>query len=725
LEKEKEERYQHIDELLADLRHEKKSLEYVKTTRIPPEAAPTKPKKTLLPFIVPASIVFVIVLLFLILKPFQVQIVPEKEAVSLPTGEPSVAIMYFENNTGDESLDHWRKAIADLLITDLAQSKYISVLSGDRLFNILSQLDQVEARRVGNYAKAGENFRINVMLQEASTGELLGSEKVEGIGEKSIFSMVDELTKRIKANFKLSAEEIAGDLDRAVGKITTSSPEAYKYYSEGRKYHSQRDYRKSIQLMERAVAIDPEFAMAYRSMAVSYGNQGYSSDNRRYAQKAFELADHVSERERYKIQGEFYSQSEKTYDKSIEAYLKLLQLYPDDVTGNNNLGLKYYQLEQWDKARERFEVCVQYKSETTYPYTNLAYVHAAQGLYDKAREVLHYYLNNISENVSLRGRVGTYYLCQGQYGLALAEVDKALSIDPTNYGNLLRKGDIYHCKGDLTNAENEYQKLLEQEEPMAHLGSRERLAALYLLQGKFEKSKEEVEKGIELAEKLGEKGWESEFLLRLAYTYRKSGNPKKALEECNNAWNGYVEAQDLGGQRIALYNKGCSYIEMNAIDKAQRTADELKELIEKGMNKKIIRLYHHLMGMIELERNNFSKAIEYSEKALSSLPFQSSSSDPHALFIAPLALAYYKAGDLEKARQEYEKITSLTTGRLSYGDIYAKSFYMLGRIYQEKGWEGKAIEHYEQFLELWKDADPGIPEVEDARERLEKLRVES
>ena len=135
-----------------------------------------------------------------------------------------------------------------------------------------------------------------------------------------------------------------------------------------------------------------------------------------------------------------------------------------------------------------------------------------------------------------------------------------------------------------------------------------------------------------------------------------------------------------------------------------------------------MRLYHHLMGMVELERENFSKAIEYFKKAISMLPSQGYLGFWDSLFIEPLALAYYKAGDLEKAQEEYERITSLTTGRLYYGDIYTKSFYMLGKIYQQKGWKGKAIEHYEKFLHLWKDADFGVLEV-DAKKRVAELRI--
>jgi tetratricopeptide (TPR) repeat protein len=103
------------------------------------------------------------------------------------------------------------------------------------------------------------------------------------------------------------------------------------------------------------------------------------------------------------------------------------------------------------------------------------------------------------------------------------------------------------------------------------------------------------------------------------------------------------------------------------------------------------------------------------------LSYQRGAGDDHAFFIDPLARAYYETQDLEKAQQEYERIILLTSGRLSRGDIYVKSFYMLAKIYEQKDWEGKAIEHYEKFLDLWKDADPGLPEVEDARKRLAEL----
>ncbi len=100
------------------------------------------------------------------------------------------------------------------------------------------------------------------MLQKPETGEAVSSRKVECKGEEEIPLKVDELTKMIKMDLNLTREEIARDFDKQVGKITTSSTEAYKFYIEARKYRRLGQYSQSIPIYKRAVAIDPEFALA-------------------------------------------------------------------------------------------------------------------------------------------------------------------------------------------------------------------------------------------------------------------------------------------------------------------------------------------------------------------------------------------------------------------------------------------------------------------------------
>jgi serine/threonine protein kinase/Tfp pilus assembly protein PilF len=742
LEKEKEKRYQSAGEIRSELENIEKGIPT--TERVIPEKKPLTSREITVQFnlkklFIPALAFIAVVIIGVILW----QVLQKKKAAPLiPSDKLSLGVVYFENNTGDDSLDHWRKALSELLIADLSQSKHIRVLSRDRLFNILKEMNLLEAKsysskdleevaargRVENilqgaYAKAGENIRINVMLQQASTGELLGSESVEGMGEKSMFSMVDELTRRIKASFRLSEETIASDIDMEVEKITTSSPEAFRYYSEGREQLGKAENLKSIESMEKAIAIDPEFAMAYRAMAVSYGNLGYASARRNNLQKALELSERVSDRERYQIQGDFYSGSEKTFDKAIEAFNKLLVLYPDDTAGNNNLGALYSALEEWEKAIDRFEALKNLGDEHIFTYTNLAGVYMAKGLYDTAEEVLEEYIKRVSDAAFAHLMMARNCIHQKKFDLALSKVEKAASLDPNHPWSYLSRGNIYTYKGDLINAENEYQKLLEAEEQVAHFQGRRYLGALNLLQGKIRKSKDQIKKGIELAKQIDEKQLGAFFCLELGYRELISGNYKEALEEQEKAWIGFGELDDFIGQRYTLFSKGITYLEMKSTEEAQRTADELKEMIETGMNKKEMRYYHHLIGRLELGRENYSKAIECLKKAISFLPYENDPDyDDHALFMEPLALAYFQAGNLEQARVEFERIISLTSGRLGFGDIYAKSFYMLGKIYEQKDFKGKAIENYEKFLDLCKDADPGISEVDDARERMAGLK---
>jgi serine/threonine protein kinase/Tfp pilus assembly protein PilF len=739
LEKDKENRYQSAGEVRSELTNIEKG---IPTTEIEiPKRKPLTSREITVQFslkklLIPSLVVIALVIAGIIIW----QVLPKKGAIPILSGKPSLAVMYFKNNTGDENLDHWRSALSELLISDLTQSKYIGVLSSDKLFSILRKLNLLEARSYasedlrevavqgrashilqGVLTKAGENFRINITIQEASKGEIIGSVSAEGKGQESFHLMVDELTPKIKSNFKLSAEEIASDVDKEVGTITTSSPEAYKYYSEGRKYHNTGEFRKSIPLMERALEVDPEFAMAYRSMAASYGNIGYGSKRREYLQKAFEFSDRLSDGEHYLIQAEFYRESEKTYDKAIEAYNKLLQLYPDSPYGVN-LGILYHDLEEWDKAIERYERAIKGRDESFYPYENMARAYMAKGLYDKAKEVLEFYINNFSDSAIIHLDLSWNYFCQGKYDLSLKEADKAFSLNPTLYFNFAAKGDIYWYTEDFLKAEKEYQKLLESEEKAAQLWGRSLLRSLYMMQGRFEESKEQARKGLELAQKIGERNWERGVHNFLGYFYLRRGNHEGALEEFDKIWSSAVEEERPIWQKRSLYGKGLAYIEMRSMDKAQRAAEELKEMIELGMNRKEIRNYYHLMGCIELEKNEYSRAIESFKKAISLLPFQYSEFDDRALFIDSLASAYYEAGNFEKALEEYNRITSLTIGRKYFGDIYSQSYCMIGKIYEQQGDTAKSIEHYEKFLDLWKDADPRLPELDDAKKRLAALK---
>ena len=724
LEKAREKRFQSAEDLLSELT--KTETAFPTTERFIPKrktilskeiTATFSLKKIFVPGIVLAVLVIIAVLIW--------RFLPKKETALPPSDKPSLAIMYFKNNTGDANLDHWRVALADLLITDLSQSKYIRILSGEALYNILENLNESGATTyssevlrevasrgradkvlVGNYTKAGDAFRINVTIQDGRSGELTDSESVEGIGEQSFYAMVDELTRRIKTGFKIPEGKIAQDIDTGIEKITTSSPEAYRHYSEGRQYHLKAEYWKSLSSMQKALEIDPKFAMAWRSVAMSYSNMALRPAYLEALRKAFDLRDRASERERYIIEGDYYKASEKTQDKAVEAYLKLLQLYPDEYIGKTNLGILYSQLEELDKAVDLYERNIQSNPDHRFAYENLAETYEAMGLYDKAAGTLETFLQRNPNILTFYFKQATIYLFQGKYELASAKLDKVLSIDSTAAKKIeIERGTISLLTGDLVNAERQYLKM-----PEGSQGRRLSLTYLYLLQGKYGEAKKQLLMKPRLTEPL-------------IYLYLKSGQPKEASLELAKLWEDTKKSDFISLQVRILHARGIASLQMKDIDEALKMADNIKQLVQTGVHKKNIRYYHHLLGLINFERKDYSKAIGDLAQAVDSL-YAPEENFPRiqAWFISSLAEAYYKAGNLNKAQEEYEKVVSLNLGRLEDGDLYALSFYMLGRIAEQQGQKMRAVEEYQKFLDLWRDADPGQPEVEDARKRLADLK---
>jgi len=743
LEKDKEQRYQSAAEVRSELKNIEKGIPT--TEKVLPKRKPITSKEItvtlgLKKLFIPALVVIALVILVVVIwQPWS-----QKETVPIPSGKPSLAVVYFENNSGDESLDHWRKALCELLIADLTQSKYIRVLSSDKLIDILSDLNQIEAKSFsarilkevaargesthilrGGFTKAGEQFRIDAILQEAATMESIGSDRIQGKGEESFLSMVDELTKKVKAHFKLSTEEIARDIDEEIEKITTSSPEALKYYIEGRKYRRIFDYTQSIEFMKKAVAIDPDFAMAYRSLAQSSGNIGFRPQRKEYMEKALELSDRLPARERYLIGGDFYSLSEKTYNKAIEAYKKLLELYPDDYTGNHNIANRYLDIGEIQKAIDHYETTRKSDNISLLGYNDLASVYRQVGSYAKAREVLEEAIQKYPDKAIAHANLSRHYRKAGKYELALAEINKAFALKPAEgtpayRQNFNRRAAIHFYTDNLVKAAEDYDNLRRQKGIQALYLSSFGTVNLNLLQGKFKGTKDILRPMIDMSRKVGLNWIISVVYRRFAYIDLKTGNLQEALNDCDNAVDFALKAEDPGGQRRALYLKGLTYVWMNATDEALKTADELRVLIQDSQNPNNIHFFHHLVGMVELKQKNFASAIESFKEALSL-----QTSDPRdkmAGYIESLAMAYNASGNIDKAQAEYERIVSSSSGRSDFGDVYALSFYELGKIYGQKGWKGKAIDHYEKFLDLWKDADPGIAEVDDARERLAGLQ---
>jgi tetratricopeptide (TPR) repeat protein len=345
------------------------------------------------------------------------------------------------------------------------------------------------------------------------------------------------------------------------------------------------------------------------------------------------------------------------------------------------------------------------------------------GLYDKALEILHAY-RGVYDESSFRLQMSDIYFCEGRTDLALREAEIALSLAPEDDNTLQIRhtGNIYHIKDDFLKAEESYRRLLKKSITQDQLSGRYRLGYLYLTQGNYEKSRKEVLLGIEGVRKSNLQSSETEFLLLLAYLNLQKKHYTEALNLLTQTQE-IAQEINLGESKLrAMQLRGLTFLEMKNLNEAKRTAEELKQFVEKTGIQITMKYYYFLKGIIAQEEGMLSQSINDLELSFSMLPHQQGIIDEHAFYLNSLASAYYQIGNLEKARSLYEKIISLTTGRLQWGDIYAKSFYQLGKICQKKGWEGKAIEHYEKFIQLWANGDPDLPETADARKQLDALR---
>jgi len=224
---------------------------------------------------------------------------------------------------------------------------------------------------------------------------------------------------------------------------------------------------------------------------------------------------------------------------------------------------------------------------------------------------------------------------------------------------------------------------------------------------------------LELSDNISQPSWVVTSHMWLAYGELRLGRFEQALKELDSAWQIAVNEEYLSSQRSIFSGRIQIYLEMNRLEDAQKIAAELKKRIDQAPAKDLIHLHHYLTGMIELKKKNPQKAIEWIQKARSLISAVSSS---NLFYTFSLGEAFYSAGELEKAAREFENPAALNTGRLNYGDVYVRSYFMLGRVYQKMGQKEKAVRNYEKFLELWKDADPGSNEVQEARTQLQKLK---
>lgn len=722
LEKDKEKRYQTVDDICRDLNKIKSAWSVDKTSRI-------KQIKNIMSYVL---VVLFIGLVSYLLFWKKSDIGPELSG----SERKAVAVMYFENRTNEDSLDYLSRFFQGSLIMDLFQSKFLRIIPEERILAVLDDpntaekgsfsmdvLDKIADEEkvdffiLGEYGKMNDDINLSIRIVDSKNQEEIGSKSMWKPFSK-IMDMVDECTPWIKQKMQFTIEELNVDIDKELKKYSTDNPEALMHFINGMKFYRQGDYQKSIEALDKALDIDENFAMADSWLGILYIYRGYPEKGKEHILKALDMKDSLTLRERYLIQALYYYIYETAFDKATEAYQDLLDIYPEDEEALENVGGLYRNIEEWDKAQSCFRKLIEINPKSEIACGNLIEIYKAKGSYDDAIIFLDQHRDSYIHQTDFYQELAFIYLLKKKYNQALVEAGKSLSLDPIIYRTISTLGHIYHLTDDFSEAEREYLKIVSGESSYYRIIAQCWLGCLELTQGRFDESLYLFDEALKAAQGMGYTFIESGVELFRAYIYIQLREFPKALILAEKAYHIAVESGEYEDVIQALHYMGLCQLGMGNIEEAEICVSLINSRIEKTGYRKLQRHSDHLLGMIALSVQDHKNAIFYFEKSCSTLPFQHDVYDNHAFFLDSLASAYFQGGELEKAGSVYEQILSLTTGRLNWGNIYALSFYKLGVIYNQLGMRMKAVEYLQKFRELWSKADPGLPELEEAEHLL-------
>lgn len=662
------------------------------------------------------------------------------KAAVLPPA-PALAILDFENLSDDPDLEKWVIGLPLLLTTDLLQSKSLRTLSDDAVFSALkkhnladsARYSREELRRLarelkadylltGSLMKAGGSIVVTAFLQDARSGAPLHTEKIESPDEQGLMRGVDELARRIKSRLDLKAAAGRDDVDLDVEVLTTSYALAFKYYAEAMRYHHTGDYEQSLLMLRKAVELDPEFAMAYRLMSVDARNLGYYTQEADFMRTAFDLSGRLPEnsRERHLIRGDYYSLSEPTFGLAVEAFQLVLRGNPEDLIANNNLGMLYYDLEDYEAAARHASVPIRRNTDNPFPYHTKAAALKALGRTAEAVRLLESYHEMHPANRLIFWTLIDVLIDAHDFTAALSALDRAEAVFPDPSWSEKKGTVLFHTQG-ADAAREEFRRLVFLEEATWHLRAYERLGSVAFARGRFREAAEEFLRGVELAETTAQHDWEAMLRRLRGRALLESGDSPAALEEARKGLEAARAAG--GGYRLSA---ALVFLAEALVANGDRAAavvltEQSQALAVACRTPRTQRAHDFFRGYLELVSGRPSEAVSLIEKAVSQIR-RSGGDDyvavPYGYY---LARAREGSGDAAGAADALQKMIEAPGDRLSFDGYFAKALFGLARLEDRLGRPGRAREHFQAFLAQWRDADPGRPEVAEAKSRLEAL----
>ena len=605
------------------------------------------------------------------------------------TEKDSILLTDFVNTTGDAVFDGTLK---QALAVQLEQSPYLNVLPESRIQEALKFMGRpadarvasdvgkeiclregVKAMLTGTISGLGSHYVIDLNAVNVQTGDSLARDQVEAESKEQVLKSLDRAASNLRRKLGESigsVQQYAAPLERA----TTSSLEALQAYSLGQAEHQKLNDEESIPHLKRAVELDPNFAMAHATLAVVCGNLSRVREQTEHSQKAFELKDRASEREKFYILAHYYEGVTGEVDKTIETYERWKQVYPRDTVPWDNLTLRYNSNGDFEKGLANSQQALQIDPMDRYAYQNVADSYERLGRYDEALA--------ITEKGVAQGMIPKSSSF-GLYEIAFIRGDAAgmqRALDGSRDTDFMPIGLLIKGQGEY-------------------------------FQGKVKAARQTMAEGVSEADKLG--------LSELAAIVQAVGSNLEAAVG-NSA---FARQEALG----AIKSSGDRVTRSIAASTLAWVGDPQATKLEDGLAREFPK--HTLMNRAylpgaralgHLNRHEPAKAVEELEAAK---PYEFGSAPDGVgywpAYVRGLALLDMKDG--AKAAAEFQKILD-RRGVDPTNPIYTLSRLGLGRAYVLQGDKSKARTAYQDFLASWKDADPDVPILVQAKAEYAKLQ---
>ena len=609
------------------------------------------------------------------------------------TDKDTIVLADFANTTGDPVFDG---ALRQGLSAQLEQSPFVNLLSDERIGETLSLMAQpIDSRLTpglarevcqrtacaavinGTIAQVGARYLLTLKAVNCLNGDSLGSTEAEAADKNQVLDALGKVASGIRKKLGESLASVQ-KYDAPAENVTTSSLEALKAYSLG--YQAmvvKSDYAGAIPLFQRAIGFDPKFAMAYARMGTSYADLNETVRSAESVRKAYELRERVSEREKFYIASHYEMFVTGNLEAARKVYELSAQTYPRD-TRLGNLGFLYSQLGSYEKALAEYKEDLKLNPEKGNAYADLAGAYLQLNRLDEAQ--------------------------------ATAQVAQAHNMDvPEVHLNLYWIAFLRH---DAAGMEREAAGLMGKPGAEDQMLNYESDTALYT--GQLAKARLLTRRAIESAHALDEKEAAALYHAEAALREALVGNPDLAKQQAQAALalsNGR-DAEGLSAVALGLAGDSAH---------ASRLADDLG----KRFPEDTVVQSNYLPTMraaASLRTGDASKAIE---SLAAAAPYELGTSFVTLNFVLyPVYLrgqAYLAAKQGAAAAAELQKILD-HPGVVRSEPIGALARLELGRAFALSGDKVKAETAYQEFFTLWKDADPGIPILKEAKAEYAKLQ---